>query len=172
MNQEVWQKGIEDSVAQREYFEKNIKQYQWGNRVDAYLVKVLDLTKTSHAKSLLADKPLSEDLITIFEADFAQNSPLAFQTEQGTFEYKSHPVLSKANLNIAYQELEVNGHLHLILLGEKYPAGEKEFEETRGIVIRDFQEYLDGKLVEELRKKYPITVNTKAKEEAFISLNQ
>jgi len=172
MNQEVWQKGIEDSVAQREYFEKNIKQYQWGNRIDAYLVKVLDLTKTSHAKSLLADKPLSEDLISNFEADYAKTSPLAFQTEQGTFEYKSHPVLSKANLNMAYQELEVNGHLYLILLGEKYPAGEKEFEETRGIVIRDFQEYLDGKLVEELRKKYPITVNTKAKEEAFISLNQ
>jgi peptidyl-prolyl cis-trans isomerase SurA len=172
MNQEVWQKGIEDSVAQREYFKKNIKQYQWGNRIDAYLVKVLDLTKTSHAKSLLADKPLSEDLISSFEADYAQNSPLAFQTEQGKFEYKNHPVLSKANLNLAYQELEVNGHLHLILLGEKYPAGEKKFEETRGIVIRDFQEYLDGELIEELRKKYPITVNPKAKEEAFISLNQ
>jgi peptidyl-prolyl cis-trans isomerase SurA len=172
MNQEVWQKGIEDSVAQREYFKKNIKQYQWGNRIDAYLVKVLDLTKTSHAKSLLADKPLSEDLISTFEADYAQNSPLAFQTEKGTFEYKNHPVLSKADLNLAYQELEVNGYLHLILLGEKYPAGEKKFEETRGIVIRDFQEYLDGELIEKLRKKYPITVNTKAKEEAFISLNQ
>jgi peptidyl-prolyl cis-trans isomerase SurA len=172
MNQEVWQKGIEDSVAQREYFGKNINQYQWENRIDAYLVKVLDLTKTSHAKSLLANKLLSEDLITNFEADYAQNSPLAFQTEQGIFEYKSHPVLSNANLNLAYQELEVNGHLHLILLGEKYPAGEKKFEETRGIVIRDFQDYLDGELIEELRKKYPITVNTKAKEEAFISLNQ
>jgi peptidyl-prolyl cis-trans isomerase SurA len=172
MNQEVWQKGIEDSVAQREYFGKNINQYQWENRIDAYLVKVLDLTKTSHAKSLLANKLLSEDLITNFEADYAQNSPLAFQTERGIFEYKSHPVLSNANLNLAYQELEVNGHLHLILLGEKYPAGEKKFEETRGIVIRDFQDYLDGELIEELRKKYPITVNTKAKEEAFISLNQ
>jgi peptidyl-prolyl cis-trans isomerase SurA len=136
------------------------------------LVKILDLTKSSHAKSLLADKLLSEDLIASFEADYAQNSPLAFQTERGIFEYENHPVLSKANLNLAYQELEVNGHLHLILLGEKYSAGDKKFEETRGLVIRDFQEYLDGELIEELRKKYPITVNTKAKEEAFISLNQ
>ncbi len=172
MNQEVWQKGIEDSVAQRDYFKKNIKQYQWENRIDAYLVNVLDLTKASHAKNLLADKSLSKDLIASFEADYAQNSPLAFQTEQGIFEYKNHPVLSKANLNLGYQELEVNGDLHLILLGEKYPAGAKKFEETRGIVIRDFQEYLDEKLIEELRKKYPITVNAKAKEEAFISLNQ
>lgn len=172
MNQEVWQKGIEDSIAQREYFKKNIKKYQWENRIDAYVVKVLDLTKAIYAKSLLSDKLLTKDLIANFESDYAQNSPLAFQTEQGIYEYKKDPVLSKANLNLAYQELEVNGHLHLILLGEKYPAGTMKFEETRGIVIRDFQEYLDVELIEELRKKYPITVNTKAKEEAFISLNQ
>lgn len=172
MNQEVWQKGIEDSVAQREYFNKNIKKYQWENRIEAYLIKVLDLTNLNYAKGLLADKSFNKELISSFEADYSQNSPLAFQTEQGTYEYKYHPVLSKANLNLTFQELEVSGHLHLIVLGDKYPAGAKKFEETRGIVIRDFQEYLDQELIEGLREKYPITINAKAKEEAFISLNQ
>ena len=87
-------------------------------------------------------------------------------------EYSTHPILSKADLDLPYQELEVNGHFYLILLGNKYPAGPKKFEETRGIVIRDFQEYLEQKLIEELRKKYPISINTKVKEEAFISINQ
>ena len=172
MNQEVWQKGIEDSVAQREYFKKNIKRYQWNNRVDAYIVKVLDLTKTNYAKNSLANNSLNKELISSFEADFGQNSPLAFQTEQGIMEYSTHPILSKADLDLPYQELEVNGHFYLILLGNKYPAGPKKFEETRGIVIRDFQEYLEQKLIEELRKKYPISINTKVKEEAFISINQ
>jgi len=80
--------------------------------------------------------------------------------------------LSKADLKESYQELEVNGHLHLVLLGERIPASPKKFEETRGLVIRDYQEYLDDNLVESLRKKYPVKINPKAKEETFIALNQ
>jgi peptidyl-prolyl cis-trans isomerase SurA len=172
MNQEVWQKGIEDSLAQYEYFRKNITKYQWEKRVDAFLVKVFDLSKASEAKSFLAGKSLNKELISNFEENYLKNSPLAFQIEQGLFEYKNHPLLSKVNLDIPYQELEFNNELTLVLLGEKYPAGPKRFEETRGFVIRDFQDYLDEQLIAQIRKKYPVTVNTVVKEEAFISLNQ
>jgi peptidyl-prolyl cis-trans isomerase SurA len=172
MNQEVWQKGIEDSLAQYEYFRKNITKYQWEKRVDVFLVKVFDLSKASEAKSFLAGKSLNKELISNFEENYLKNSPLAFQIEQGLFEYKNHPLLSKVNLDIPYQELEFNNELTLVLLGEKYPAGPKRFEETRGFVIRDFQDYLDEQLIAQIRKKYPVTVNTVVKEEAFISLNQ
>jgi peptidyl-prolyl cis-trans isomerase SurA len=172
MNQEVWQKGIEDSLAQYEYFRKNIAKYQWENRVDAFLVKVFDLSKASEAKSLLAGRSLNKELVSNFEESSLKNSPLAFQTEQGLFEYKNHPLLSKVNLDIPYQELEFNDYLTLILIGEKYPAGPKRFEETRGFVIRDFQDYLDEQLIAQIRKRYPVTINTAVKEEVFISLNQ
>jgi peptidyl-prolyl cis-trans isomerase SurA len=172
MNKEVWQKGIEDSVAQKAYFQKNIQKYQWPNRVNAYIVKVLDLSKSGKAKELLANKTLSPELVNSFESYYGENSPLAYQTESGLIAYEKDPVLSKANLDLPYQEIEANGHLHLILLGNKIPAGPKEFEETRGLVIRDFQESLEKELVSELRKKYPVQINNKAKEEAFISLNQ
>lgn len=172
MNKEVWQKGIEDSVAQKAYFQRNIEKYQWPNRVNAYIVKVLDLTKGEKAKELLANKALTQELVNSFESYYGENSPLAYQTESGLLPYETDPVLSKANLDLPYQEIEANGHLHLILLGDKIPAGPKEFEETRGLVIRDFQESLEKELVSELRKKYPVQINNKAKEEAFISLNQ
>jgi peptidyl-prolyl cis-trans isomerase SurA len=172
MNKEVWQKGIEDSVAQKAYFQKNIQKYQWPNRVNAYIVKVLDLSKSGKAKELLANKTLSPELVNSFESYYGENSPLAYQTESGLIAYEKDPVLSKANLDLPYQEIEANGHLHLILIGNKIPAGPKEFEETRGLVIRDFQESLEKELVSELRKKYPVQINNKAKEEAFISLNQ
>jgi len=172
MNKEVWQKGIEDSVAQKAYFQKNIEKYQWQNRVNAYIVKVLDLTKGEKAKELLANKTLTPELVNSFESYYGENSPLAYQTESGLIAYETDPVLSKANLDLPYQEIEANGHLHLILLGEKIPAGPKEFEETRGLVIRDFQESLEQELVSQLRKRYPVKINNKAKEEAFVSLNQ
>lgn len=172
MNEQVWQKGLMDSVAQKEFYQKNIQNYQWKARVNALIVKVLDMTQLDAARKMLADKPLSDELTTTFKNSYESTNTLAFQTESGTFEYGDHPVLSKADINAAYQELEVNGHFHLVLLGEKTNAGPKKFDETRGFVIRDYQEYLDKNLVESLRKKYPVKINLKAKEETFIALNQ
>ncbi|SFA91996.1 peptidylprolyl isomerase [Algoriphagus aquimarinus] len=172
MNDEVWQKGLMDSVAQKSFYEKNIRDYQWKGRVDAFIVKVLDMTQLDAARKMLVGKPLSEELKASFEGSYKLSNPLAYQTESGNIEYSDHAVLSKADLKESYQELEVNGHLHLVLLGERIPASPKKFDETRGLVIRDYQEFLDESLVESLRKKYPIKINPKAKEETFIALNQ
>jgi peptidyl-prolyl cis-trans isomerase SurA len=172
MNKEVWQKGIEDSVAQQNYFQQNIEKYQWPNRVNAYIVRVLDLTKIDKARELLASNSLSSELVSSFESYYQEISPLAYQTEYGFLPYATNPELSKANLELPYQEVGVNGQLNLILLGEKIPSGPKQFNETRGLVIRDFQESLEKSLITELRKKYPVLINNKAKEEAFIFLNQ
>src|SRR5690606_2734061 len=50
MNQEVWEKGITDSVGQVEYFRKNMDRYQWKNRVEAFVVKVLDSSQLDKAR--------------------------------------------------------------------------------------------------------------------------
>ncbi|REG88441.1 peptidylprolyl isomerase [Algoriphagus antarcticus] len=172
MNEEVWQKGLMDSVAQKAFYQKNIQEYQWKGRVNAYIVKVLDMTQLDAARKILQGNPLSDELIASFESSYESTNSLAFQTESGNIEYSEHPVLSKANMNESYQELEANGHLHIVLLGEKTNAEPKKFDETRGFVIRDYQEYLDKNLIETLRKKYPVKINPKAKEETFIALNQ
>ncbi|MEB2776148.1 peptidylprolyl isomerase [Algoriphagus sp. D3-2-R+10] len=172
MNEKVWQKGLMDSVTQKAFYQENIENYQWKERVNALIVKVLDMTQLDAARKFLEGKTLSDELISSFESSYESTNSLAYQTESGNIEYSDHPVLSKADLNASYQELEANGHLHLVILGEKTNAGPKKFEETRGLVIRDYQEYLDKSLVESLRKKHPIKINPKAKEETFIALNQ
>ncbi|MEB2784583.1 peptidylprolyl isomerase [Algoriphagus sp. E1-3-M2] len=172
MNEEVWQKGLMDSVAQKAFYQENIQNYQWKRRVNAFIVKILEMSQLDAARKFLQGKPLSDELITSFENSYESTNPLAYQTETGNLEYREHPVLSKADLNTDYQELEANGHLHLVILGKKMNAGPKKFEETLGLVIRDYQEFLDKSLLETLRKKYPIKINPKVKEETFIALNQ
>lgn len=172
MNEEVWQKGIIDSLGQVEFYKKNINKYQWKSRVNAFVVKVLDSTQLESARTELSGQPISESLIDKFETDYKTNNPLAYQTESGLMEYQDHPILSKANLQMPYQEIESEGKIHLVLLGEKIPAGPKKFEETRGLVIRDYQDFLDNSLLSKLKSKYPVKINSQVKEEAFIALNQ
>ncbi len=171
MNQEVWQKGITDSIGQVEFYRKNISRYQWKNRIEAYIVKVLDKTKLVNARQVLQGNGFNQTLIQNFEANFKANTPLAYQTESGIFEYADHEILSKVNLNQTFQEIEVDGSTYLVTLGQKFPAEPRKFEESRGLVIRDYQEYLDKTLTDTLKRKYPIQINAQAKEEAFLALN-
>lgn len=172
MNQEVWQKGITDSLGQLEFFRKNMDRYQWKARVEAFIVKVLDQTQLDNARKSLQASGYNETIIDSFESNFKTNSPLAFQTESGIYEYADHGVLSKINPNQSYQEIEVDGGLYLVVIGQKFPAAARKFEESRGMVIRDYQEYLDQNLIESLKRKYPIQINPQVKEEAFLALNQ
>lgn len=172
MNQEVWEKGIQDSLGQVEFFRKNIDRYQWKNRMEAFVVKVLDSSQLENARKAIQGKGYNEPLIRDFEATYKANSPLAFQTESGLFEYADHPVLSKIDPQLAYQEIQVDEILYLVVTGQKLPAEPRKFEESRGLVIRDYQEYLDKTLIESLKSKYPIQINSQVKEEAFLALNQ
>lgn len=172
MNEEVWQKGILDSLGQVEFYKRNINKYQWKSRVNAFVVKVLDSTQLESARLELSGQAISETLINKFETEYKTNKPLAYQTESGLLEYQDHSILSKANLQLPYQEIESEGKLHLVILGEKIPSGSKNFEETRGLVIRDYQDFLDNSLLASLKTKYPVKINSQVKEEAFIALNQ
>jgi len=172
MNQEVWQKGITDSLGQVDFYKKNIDRYQWKNRVEAFIVKVLDQSQLENARKSLSGNGYNQTMIQAFNANYQANSPLAYQTESGTFEYADHQVLSKVNLEQTYQEIEVEDTLYLVILGQKFPEEARKFEESRGLVIRDYQAYLDQTLIQSLKSKYPIQINPQVKEEAFLALNQ
>ena len=170
-NQEVWQKGLNDSIGQLEFYKNNIQNYQWKTRVQAFLVKVNDASKLDNARKFLQNKGFNSDSFATFEADYRANYPTAYVTESGTFEYEGHPILSKVDLNQSYQELMVEGVPYVLVVGKIYPPGPRKFEESRGLVIRDYQAFLDQTLLKRLKEKYPIQINFGVKEKAFAALN-
>jgi peptidyl-prolyl cis-trans isomerase SurA len=169
-NQEVWQKGLNDSLGQQAFFEKNTQKYQWKGRVQAYLAKVNDASKLENARKFLQNKGFDTDSFAAFEADYRSNYPDAYATESGTFEYETHPILSKVDLKTPYQELVIEGTSYVLVVGKVYPPGPRKFEEARGLIIRDYQEFLDQALTKRLKEKYPIQINAGVKEKTFEAL--
>lgn len=170
-NQEVWQKGISDSLGQVQYYTQNLQDYQWKNRIEGYLVKINDATKLDGARKALKNKAYNSDTFAAFEASLAGTSPEAYSIESGTYEYEAHPLLSKVDRSKTYQELQHEGSTYLIVLGKTLPAGPKKFEEVRGPVIRDYQAQLEKTLSERLKAKFPVQINTDVKEKVFAALN-
>jgi peptidyl-prolyl cis-trans isomerase SurA len=172
MNQEVWQRGISDSLGQVGFYEANLAKYQWKDRIEAYLVRVIDLAKLPDARRIFQSSGFNPSVFQSFESAYKANSPLAYTTEKGIFEYQDHPIISKLNLDLTYQEISLEGSTYLVVLGNKIPAGSRKFEESRGLVIRDYQEFLEKSLNEKLKAKFPVEVNQSVKEQTFVILNK
>lgn len=172
MNEEVWQKGIQDSIGQMTYFRQNIRNYQWKDRINTCIVKVKDTSQLEIIRDELSVKSLGLDKIDDLEFTQKTTDPPAFEIESGDLEIETHPILSKLDLKKPFQEYYFEGIPHLILLGKKTAAGAKKLGETRGSLIRDYQEFLDKSLLQSLSEKYPILIDPQVKEEVFINLNK
>ncbi|MCH7414008.1 peptidyl-prolyl cis-trans isomerase [Belliella sp. R4-6] len=167
MNQKVWQKALEDSLGQIAYFEANREKYQWSDRYEALIVKMGKDSRKDAVKRFLIDKKYQNNLETRLENTFLNDDPLAFTIQNNIFEINSHPVLSRITTNNTFQEISIDGKTHFVILGKKIPAGPKKFEETRGKVIQDYQEYLDKSMVTTLKENYIIRINEEEKNRVY-----
>jgi peptidyl-prolyl cis-trans isomerase SurA len=118
-------------------------------------------------RRFLADKKYQANLIDRLENTFLINNPLAFTVSEGIFEWQQHPVLKNADISKNFQELRLENTTYMVVLGEKVLPGPKKFEETRGKVIQDYQEYLDKKLISSLKEKYAVQINEEEKQKIF-----
>lgn len=167
MNEQVWQKALEDSVGQRNFYEANIDKYQWKERVPAVIVEMNKEEQLAKIRRFLSDKTYSTRLKPRLEDQFLNDYPLLFTLQEGTYEIDSHPLISKVGTDKKYHEIKNDGRTHFLILGNVLPAGPKRFSETMGKVIQDYQEYLDKKMIAELREKYIIQINEDEKERVF-----
>tara|TARA_R110002124_G_scaffold223917_4_gene389291 strand:+ start:16462 stop:18462 length:2001 start_codon:yes stop_codon:yes gene_type:complete len=170
MNNEVWQKALEDSTGQRNYFQNNTDNYMWSKRVKALIVKAIKGQNISKVESWLSTKTLTDSLSTELKNRFLEKNTLLFTVEQKTFEVDNNELLSELDLNQTFHKLHQNEETVLIVLGETLPARQKKYEETRGRLIQDYQQYLETKLITELKQKYTIQVNEDEKEKIYQSL--
>ena len=75
--------------------------------------------------------------------------------------------MSKADLSKSFQEIKLDNKTYFVVVGEKLGPGPKKFEDTRGKVIQDYQEYLDKNLIANLKENYTIQVNEAEKQKIF-----
>ncbi|GEO21935.1 peptidylprolyl isomerase [Cyclobacterium qasimii] len=172
MNNEVWQKALEDSTGQKAYFQENNDQYMWNKRAKALILKAKKNQDISNVAAYLSSQPLTDSLSSELNKKFLEKNALLFTVEQKTYEVDKNEIFNGLDLNQSYHEIQQNNETILLVLGEILPARVKKYEETRGKLIQDYQQYLEKNLLTELKQKYTIQVNEDEKEKIYQSLVQ
>jgi peptidyl-prolyl cis-trans isomerase SurA len=91
------------------------------------------------------------------------NSKVEIMENQGVFE-EGNDVLPK---NVKFAEgvsdiLKTGDYYYVTRVNKIIPAGIKKFDECKGKVINDYQQYLEENWVSDLKKEFTINVNQEA----------
>lgn len=151
----VWNKGITDTIGLREYYEANKSNYMWNDRVDAviYECQSEEVCKKVYkwVKKGKADTTISRMAHKIH--------PLSLVVKNGKYQMEDHPVLSATKWKKGRKKVEVDGKFYVVVIKEVLKAQPKALSEIRGPLTSKYQNKLEKEWIEELKKKYPVSIN-------------
>lgn len=87
--------------------------------------------------------------------------------EEGTYEKSALPVLTKINWQPGVQAFKIDGNYYHINIEKIINPQPKKLNEIKGRVIADYQDYLEENWIKELKQKYSVEVNEKARKKLY-----
>ncbi len=152
----VWSKAVEDSVGLKNYFNKNRKAYMWDERWKGSLYycsneQTYDKVAKIINKKSFGKKLTNQDLLNQINIE---EEVLRIENdiyEKGENELVDYLIWKKGKNKSEYK--------YILYKGKKIQPVEKKLSECKGLVISDYQNYLDKEWIKSLRDKYNIQVN-------------
>lgn len=156
MERNVWAMASADSSGLKNYYNTHKEKYTWNASADAILFSCSNEKAANDAVEKL-NKDVSWKQV-------AEDNATQMQTDSGRYELSQIPVKDRTNFIIGLVTAPVvnaaDGTASFAKIIRLYPASQqRSFDEARGLVINDYQNALEDKWIEQLKKKYPVKVN-------------
>lgn len=151
----VWNKASEDSLGLITYYNEHKSDFTLKKRATVRTVTVDNAQQSkSVSKILQSDRGLTDDMLaTKMKALGIENPKINSEVAES----------GKTSINISLESLskplQKGNEYFITQVYNLQPEKPRAFEECRGYVVAAYQEYLEKRWIEELRKKYQVTVN-------------
>lgn len=157
MEKQVWNKSQNDSIGLKNYYEINKSKYQWNPSADALIITC----KTEEQASAI-DKALlksSNDWRTT-TTQFGNNVIV----DSGRYELSQIPVIERTHFQNGVTTYPVKNETdksftfsYIFKVYNGY--SQRSYQDALGLVVNDYQQVVEDKWINNLKKKYPITLN-------------
>jgi peptidyl-prolyl cis-trans isomerase SurA len=163
MERNVWTKASNDSAGLKQFYQTNKAKYLWEASASVYLFNCNSGQIADSAVAVLQAgkdwKLLAEESDGKIQADSGRYELAQIQLPAGAIAKEG--LITTPTINTG------DNTASFVKVLQLFPAGQqRSFEEARGIVINEYQNYLEEKWIAALKKKYPVKVN----EEVFKEL--
>ena len=155
-DKKVWSRATSDTLGLQEFYENHKNEHMWPERADASIFKAIDKATADKVLAWVNNGLDNDSIMAIVNSD----SQLNLIVENGIFTAEDDPVLSEISWTAGITEIkELNGQFVFVNIVEIRKPEPKSLDETKGIVISEYQKYLEAEWISELRSKYPYEVN-------------
>ena len=164
MERNVWTKASADEEGLKNYYQQHKNKYIWNESADAILF--------SAANENIA-KEASKQLKNSQNWRAAIDNSGQLQTDSGRYELTQIPVAAKIIISEGLVTNPIvnaaDGTASFVKIIHLYPGNQqRSFEEARGLVINDYQGFIEEKWISQLKQQYPVKIN----EALFKSISQ
>ncbi|HSZ87478.1 MAG TPA: peptidylprolyl isomerase [Puia sp.] len=156
MQRKIWNVASTDSIGLKNYFDANKNKYWWDASADAIVFTCNNETAANNVKNKLQTN--IDGWKKLLDA-----SDGSTQADSGRFLLPQLPMAEKGFHENQFTSFVVNQPDNTVtfayiikMYSERSP---RNFSEARGLVTNDYQNYLEDKWIEELKKKYGVKVD-------------
>jgi len=154
---EVWTRAMKDTSGQRTYYDGHEQEYMYKERADAIIFYCNGKeTADKIQEGLLAD---NSNINELFKSMNEENS-MTYSFSKDVYERDQEEVLNMVEWKAGFASVpNYRDRYVLIKFNDVMEPSVKPFKEIRGLVIADYQDYLEANWIEELRSKYDVNIH-------------
>ena len=166
--QKIWNKAIQDTLGLQNFYKKNQNQYTWSDRIAARIYSCKDVRTKNRVYNNLSWDISDKDILEKMN----RNSNLNLSIETGIYEFGDNSNVDQFVFSLDWNQLE-DGQIisctdtnQIIVVDELLKSSIKPMSEIKGLVISDYQSFLEDIWLKELNNKYSVSINQDLLQEA------
>ena len=156
---EVWDKAAKDTAGLEQFFKANKKKYTWAApKWKGYLIQAKNKSGLKAAKAII--KSAEADSIQSYIARRVNCDSVTYvKVQHGLWEQGKNGAIDKYGFKDKKAAFTPNEELPIVeCVGKKLKAPEA-WNDEKGKVTTDYQDYLEAEWVKKLREKYEVKIN-------------
>ena len=155
---EVWDKAAKDTAGLEAYFKANKKNYTWDKpHYKGYLVQAKNEKVAKAAESII--KNAKRDSVDKYvESRLNTDSVKFVKVQYGLWEVGRNKLVDRFGFKL-HDEYKPNPEYPVVRCVGKKIKAPQTWDDEKGKVTTDYQDYLEAQWVKALREKYPVVIN-------------
>ena len=152
----VWSKAVKDSAGLADFYAANKKNYMWGDRLDATIYSCANATIAAKVRKMVK-KGIKDAEIA---GEINKDSSLNVNIKDGRFSKGDNDIIDGIAWTAGMTaDMSKNNQTVFVNVKSTLAPASKTLDEAKGLITADYQTHLEKTWIEELRKKYPVTVD-------------
>ncbi|MBL7887870.1 MAG: peptidylprolyl isomerase [Flavobacterium sp.] len=156
MEKEIWDRSKTDTLGLKAFYETQKDKHKWKTRLDLIIASSTNMEMVKKAQAMLKKGKSIQEIKDKLNTKDVVNIMLTESTVE-----VSDPTIPKGTKpEVGISEISQNGeYYYATKVNKVIPETNKSFDECKGKIVNDYQQYLEQNWVNELKKEFKVNVN-------------